>query len=250
MRLEYTFEQQKSIKEEISKSKTPLLQATENLNYRLWNLLSHRNEDWLYRTPEEWNKPPHHYIRSFAYKWISLIYWILKAEKSVGGYDATLSTEEDLLYLKYVKAIKFCLCDRLLIQSLGYVSTDTTNHFYIDDLSRFSDFIHSDSDVVAFHKFEEKIKNDIKPVAKVFQFLSQTRNESNNKSMNMLWALHLIIISFLNDFGHEFQRTDSKKILKLVKEDYSDFAISTEFKRFLERHRLVDNMKLITKNLA
>lgn len=250
LKLEYTFEQQKSIKEEISKSKTPLLQAAENLNYRLWNLLSHKKENWLSRVPEEWTKEKHHYIRSFAYKWISLIYWILRAEKSVGSYDATLSPKEDLLYLKYVKAIKFCLCDRLLIQSLGYESTDTANHFYIDDLSRFADFVQADSDVVAFHEFERKLQDELKPVEKVFQFLSQTKHESENMSMNMLRSLHLIILSFLNEFGHEYQRTDKDKISALMKEGYSDFAISREFKEFLSRHKLADSMKPITKQLA
>ena len=250
LKLEYTFEQQKSIKKEISKSKTPLLQAAEDLNYRLWNLLYHKDKNWLVRTQKEWTMEQHHYIRSFAYKWISLVSWILKAEKSVGGYDATLSPKEDLLYLKYVKAMKFCLCDRLLIQNLGYISTDTSNHFYIDDLGKFANFVEKESEVIAFHEFGQKLQENLKPVEKVFQFFSQTEDKPNNRSMNMLRALHLIILNFLNEFGHEYQTTDKQKISKLLKEGYADFAITSDFKEFLKRHKLADSMEPITRQLV
>jgi len=250
LKLEYTFAQQKSIKEQISKSKTPLLQSAENLNYRLWNLLAHKDEQWLALPPEKWMDEKHHYIRSFVYKWISLIYWILEAEKSVGGYDATLSPKTDLLYLKYIKALKFCLCDRLLIEGLGYRSTDTTNHFYIDDLARFASFVESDGDVIEFHEFEKKARSDHKSIEKVFAFFSATGHEPSNKSMNMLRSLHLLIIQFLNTFGHEYQQTDGAKVSNLVKEQYADFRITKQFREFLVRHKIDKSMKPITKQLA
>jgi len=250
LKLEYTFEQQKSIKEEISKTKTPLLQAAENLNFRMWNLLLHKEENWLSRTPDEWTRDEHHYIRSFVYKWICLIHWILKAEKSVGRYDATLSPKEDMLYLKHIKAIKFCLCDRLLIEGLGYVSTETDNHFYIDDLARFADYIEGNDGIIEFHAFEEKVKDDIEPVTKVFLFFSKTKHEPANKSMNMLRTLHLLVLKFLNEFGHEYQQTEQTKISNLLAGEYSDIAIVSEMKAFFKRHKIDKSMMIITKHMV
>jgi hypothetical protein len=250
LKIEYTFEQQKSIKEEISKTKTPLLQAAENLNYRMWNLNSHKTEDWLSRTSDEWTKDGHHYIRSFAYKWICLIHWILEAEKSVGRYDATLSPKEDLLYLKYVKAIKFCLCDRLLIQDLNYASTDTTNHFYIDDLTKFADYIDCENGILEFHEFEQKLKEDLKPVEKVFIFFSNTKHDAENKSMNMLRTLHLLVLSFLNEFGHQYQHTTQGKVFKLLREDYSDIAIRKDINLFMKRHKIDSSINPITTKIG
>ena len=249
LNIEYVFEQQKSIKEEIAKSKTPLLLAAESLNYRLWNLESHKSNNWLLRTPDEWIKKEHHYIRSFVYKWVTLIYWILKAEKSIGRYDGTLSPKEDLIYLKYVKTIKFSLCDRLLIENLEYTSTDIDNHFYIDDLEKFANYIESNGEVISFYEFEEKIKKDIKPLENVFKFFSKTEDKSHNKSTNMLQSLHLIILGFLNTFGHEYQQTDKNKIKSLLENEYSKIAIKKEFKLFLSRHKIDKDMKSITKYL-
>ena len=38
LKKEYNFEQRKSIKVNLARSKTPLIKAAEELNYRLWNL--------------------------------------------------------------------------------------------------------------------------------------------------------------------------------------------------------------------
>ena len=247
---EYIFEQKKSIKVEISKTKTPLLQSTEDLNYRLWNLLSHLDEKWLNLEQHDWTRADHHYIRSFAYKWIALIYWILKAEKSVGSYDSTLSPKSDLLYLKYIKSIKFCLCDRLLIEGLGYTSTDTSNHFYIDDLPKFSDYIAKDGSTMSFHEFEAKLSIDHTPVQKVFVFLSAVKNDENNRSLNMLRVLHLLLIAFLNEFGHEYHRTTTDKIKSLIRDKKPKIAIASQFIAFLQRHKIDKDLADVTLILS
>jgi hypothetical protein len=247
LKREFVFEQQKKIKEEISKTKTPLLLSAESLNYRLWNLLKHRNEKWLELSQDKWLETNHHYLQSFVYKWICLIFWLLKAEKSVGGYDATLSPKSDLLYLKYIKAMKHCLCDRFLIESLEYSSTDVTNHFYIDDLPKFADYVSDNGDVIDFHVFNEKVKSNLKPVQKVFLFFSKFRDDETNKSLNMLIVLHVIVIRFLNTFGHEYQKTEDTKFDDLLKTKYHNMKIIKEFESYLKLHKLEKTFKKTLK---
>jgi hypothetical protein len=250
LKTEYTFEQQKSIKEEISKTKVPLLQAAETLNYRLWNLVAHADEKWLEISQEKWIDPKHHYIRSSSYRILLLWHWILKAEVSVSAYDSTLSPKEDLLYLKYIKAIKYCLCDRLLIKELGYESTATNNHFYIDDLPEFTSLIIENGEVIDFHVFNKKIIDGTIKLDKILAFLSAYRKEWNNFTRSQLSVLHLLIVGFLNEFGHEYQNTDKEKIKELVSEKYNGVMIVKEYKRFLERHKLHKDLKFITNKMT
>jgi hypothetical protein len=46
LKREFQFEQKKSIKQEIAKTKTPLLNVSEELNYRLWNFIPNIDENW------------------------------------------------------------------------------------------------------------------------------------------------------------------------------------------------------------
>lgn len=250
LKQEYTFEQKKRIKEGISKTKTPLLQASESLNHRFWNLESNIDEKWLERQRNEWTVEEHHYLRSFVYRWLCLVFWILKAEKSVGEYDGTLSPKVDLLYLKYVKTIKFCLCDRLLLEKLDYTVRDTSNHFYIDDLPKFASYLENDGAVISYYEFEEKLNANLMPIEKVFMFFSSVNSDGKNKNLNLLRVLHLIVISFLNRFGHEYQETSSTKVNELLSGKYGDIAIKAEFLKFLERHKIEKDMKWITKKVG
>ncbi|MBS3796524.1 hypothetical protein [Pseudoalteromonas sp. BDTF-M6] len=250
LKTEYTFEQQKSIKEEISKTKVPLLQAAETLNYRLWNLVAHADEKWLEIPQEKWKEEKHHYIRSSAYRILLLWHWILKAEVSVSAYDSTLSPKEDLLYLKYIKAIKYCLCDRLLLKELGYESAATDNHFYIDDLPEFTSLIIENGEVIDFHVFDKKVIDGTVQLDKVLAFLSAYRKEWNNFTRNQLSVLHLLIVGFLNEFGHEYQNTDKKKVKELVLDKYDGVMITREYKKFLERHKLQKDQAFITKKMT
>lgn len=243
--IEYTFAQRKRIKEEISKTKTPLLQSAEDLNHRLWNLNNHIHEGWLDRKPEEWLMPAHYYIRSFVYRYLRTLSLLLEAESSVFAVDSTLSTREDLLYLKHVIAMRNCLCDRLLIKGLGYGSSANDNHFYRDELSKFSSYMREKDRLVAFHEFEVKIQKDAEPVQKVFLFFSKVKCAPGNRSLNMLHCLHLLLLSFLNRFGHEYQRTPGSKIEELAGAYYQDFTVLKCFREFLKRHELANEMRAI-----
>ena len=247
---EYTFQQTKTIKEEIAKTKTPLLQASEELNHRLWNLIKTIDEKWLEKPQEQWTEKDSHYIQSFVYRWLKVIYRVIQTETAVNNLDITLADKRDLLYLKYVKAIKHSLCDRELLKSLDYKITDTYNHFYVDELENFADFLNEDDAPIPFHDFKEKITTSYTAVEKVFSFFSKVEDNEKNKSLNLLRSLHLILISFLNTFGIEYQKTSKKKSNKLFnKHDYRELFIGKEAIKFMAKHKIENEINTFIRRL-
>ncbi|OHD10825.1 MAG: hypothetical protein A2Y41_13415 [Spirochaetes bacterium GWB1_36_13] len=126
MNKEYTFNQKKNIKELLAKSKTPLIKAAEELNYRLWNLNRFIDKKW-HNIPEvKWTEGSKHYLKSFVYRFLLFFYWIIKAEDSIYSFDFTLSDKEDALYLKYIKTLKNFFCESSLFEELNYDGSKNT----------------------------------------------------------------------------------------------------------------------------
>ena len=246
LKKEYVFEQKRKIKEEISKSKTPLLKATEDISHRLWNFNSRIDQKWHNVKEANWNQPDRYYIRSFAYRLLVFWYWILKSEESIYFFDSTLSEKTDDVYLKFVKTLKHSLCDRLLLEKLSYPIDATDSHFYKDKLSEYTSFIEVDGKVITFHEFEGKMRKDYNQIKKILFFISEVKNSLTDKKYTLIKGLHLILIQFLNLYGHDYQKTDKKK-LKEICLSYKDLINDKCFQEFLYRNKIKREMKQIFK---
>ena len=91
-------------KEEISTNKMALLNATEELNFRLWNLSSNIGHKWHNIPEPEWHNPKNYYLHSFVYRLLTFLSFIFRTDKLVLTYDSTLfsKNDNDIIYLKYI----------------------------------------------------------------------------------------------------------------------------------------------------
>ena len=250
LRREFQFEQKKSIKQEIAKTKTPLLNVSEELNYRLWNFIPNINENWHSIEREKWLEPKHYYLRSFVYRLLVFIFWVLETEKSLTHFDSTIADKKDLDYIKYIKTFKNIFCDILLLKDLEYPNDATTNHFYKNDLPRYANYVKgSDGDIIDFDSFYTKIKDDFTSIEKVFIYINEIRNQPLNENLNVIRCFHLLLIQFLTEYGHDYQKTDKTKVEKLIKENYNTIKIKNAFEEFIIRNKLTNEMKSIIKKL-
>lgn len=117
---EYYYEQRKKIKQILAETKTPLIKSAEDLNFRLLNLNKNINEKWHNIEECEWTHDNKYYLRSFTYRLLSFIYWVLRAEDSIYSFDLKQADKEDALYLKYIKTLKHFFCERELLDDLNY----------------------------------------------------------------------------------------------------------------------------------
>jgi hypothetical protein len=224
--------------------------VSEELNYRLWNFIPNIDENWHSIEETEWVEEKHYYLRSFVYRLIIFIFWILETEKSLIHFDSTVADKKDLDYIKYIKIFKNIFCDILLLKDLDYPNDATTNHFYKNDLPRYAEYIRGENgETIDFDSFYSKTKDDYSKIKKVFLYINEIENKPENKNLNVLRCFHLLLIQFLTEYGHDYQKTDKSKTKKLIKDHYHSIKIKTAFEYFLIRNKLEAEMKGILRKL-
>lgn len=235
---EYKFEQKKLIKEEIVKTKVPLLNAVEDFNYRMFNFNKNIDKNYHNISEEKWFSTNQYYLNSFIYRILVLIHYCIKTEKDVLSMDSTVADKDDIEFLLYVKTFKNIFCEFNLLTELGYNQDDDSNHFYRNELKGYSAWVEDDEKVIEFEVFACKLKSGYKDLSRVIEYLTKIENNSNDKSLNVLYCAHLLSISFLNKFGHSYQKTEKDKMLALNADYKEKIKIKTGFLEFLADSKL------------
>ncbi len=245
LKVEYTFEQKKKLKEEIAKNKTALLNATEELNHRLWNFSQHISTKKYNVSQSKWFVGEQYYINSFIYRFLKVLDLIIKTENDTISIDSTIGSkiadENDIIFLKYIKTFKDIFTDKDLISQLP-IQVKTT-HFYKNNLFGYANHIRNNGNVLSFEDFEEVLKGNYLKLEKVITYFTKIENDNNDCSLNVLKCYHLLAINFLNKFGHDYQVTKEDKIKKIIDKYKSEVKITKEFKEFVIKSKLENEMK-------
>ena len=249
LKKEYEFEQKKRLKEEIAKNKIHLLNAVEEFNHRLWNFTQNVDKNWHKISLNEWSDPDKYYIKSFVYRFLKVLYWTIKIEKDTVSIDTTIADKNDILFLKYVKTFKDIFTDADLLNSLDYNNEFDTNHFFKNNLIIYAKQIVQNETVIDFDLFIELTKNDYNKLKQVIQYFSTINDDNKDKNLNVLRCFHLISIQFLNKYGHDYQRTEKKKINKITTMYREKLFIKKDFSEFLIKSKLSSEMKNIERKI-
>ena len=250
MRKEFNFNQRIEIKNKLALTKTPLIKSAEELNYRLWNLSAHIERKWHNIEEKDWHNVNKYYLRSFTYRFLSFLYWTMKAEESIYSFDISQAENEDTLYLKYIKTLKHFFCESALLEDLKYDGERNTNHFYKDSIGKFCSYITIEGRCMTFEEFEIKFQSNLDNIKEVVKYLTNINNEENNPNYNVVKCFHLFLMLFLNKYGLDYHHTDDKKLIKLMKENYSNIKIKNGYYKFLVRNKVLKQSKIITKTLC
>lgn len=250
MKKEYYFVQKKKIKEQLALTKTPLIKAAEELNYRLWNL-SVRIDQKRHNVDEPlWIDPERYYLRSFTYRFLAFLFWTLKAEESIYNFDLAQAEKSDTLYLKYIKTLKHFFCESLLFEDLKYSGDKATNHFYKDDLIKYTHYLENEGNCLDFKSFEDKFYADYKSITPIIKYITNVKNENDNLNYNAIRAFHLFLMLFLNKYGLDYHHTSKRKMRALIKRSYSDFGIKQGYYSFLEKNKVLPESRFIRHALS
>lgn len=249
MKKEFYFKQRIEIKSKLSLTKTPLIKSAEELNYRLWNLSNHIERKWHNLQETDWNNVDKYYLRSFTYRFISFLYWTIKAEESIYSFDISQAEKEDTLYLKYIKTLKHFFCESSLLEELGYDPEHNTNHFFKDSIGKFCNYLNQDNKCISFEEFENKFQLDFKSIKEVVTYLTNIKNEDTSLNYNVIKCFHLFLMLFLNEYGLDYHHTSKSKLIKLMKGNYSNIKIKRGFYKFLERNKVLDKAKILVNTL-
>lgn len=249
LKVEFYFEQKKKLKEEIAKNKIMLLNAAEELNHRLWNFSQHVDRNWHNIEENDWFKESKYYLNSFIYRFLVFIYWVIETEKSTLSIDTTIADKNDIRYLKFVKTLKDIFTDADLFDGLNYDNSHDLNHFFKNDLNGYCKSVISEDNIMDFDEFIKSKQNNYSDIIKIIKYFSNIQNSLDDKNLNVLKCAHLIIIQFLNIYGHDYQITPNKKLKNILLKYRSEIKIIENFNVFIRKSKLVKEMKYITKHL-
>ncbi len=235
---EYKFEQKKLLKEEIVKTKVPLLNAAEEFNYRMFNFNKNISKGYHNISEEQWFQTNQYYLNSFIYRFLVLVHLCIKTEEDLLSMDSTVADEDDITFLLYVKTFKNIFCEFNLLTELGYEQDDDSKYFYRNELKGFSSWVVNDNKVIEFDEFIPSLKSGYDSLRGVIEYFSKIENNDHDEVLNVLRCTHLLSICFLNEFGHSYQYTDKDKIRKLNLSYKNKIKIKSGFGKFLDDSKL------------
>lgn len=214
LQVEHEFEQRKKIKSILSENKIRLINACESMSYRFYNFSNNHNKKWHFVDIKN-NVPPTgcYYFISFIYRILAVLAWSRKIEKEMVFLDSTIATNEDLVFIKYIKLFSFGFCDLDTI-SKGFSADIFTarDHFFRNNFDEMSELLLNGKDIVSYDEFEEKFSEYYPRMKSLCKFIDGINEEEDRLRWDRLQLFHLSIIGFLNKFGYDYQKWDDKKI--------------------------------------
>lgn len=244
IKIDHEYEQRKKIKETISKFKTPLLDSAELLNHRLWNFSSNCHNNWHTIDISD-NIKSKYYLQSFCYRILAFLAWCIKFEKESLFLDSTLSSKEDLFFIKYIKTMRNIFSDASIFNGLNYDIEHDKDHFFRDDLVSMAELMITDTGVISFSKFKEI---DSTKYQKMITYISTIMNDRGCNKWHLINCFHFVLMAFLSKYGYDFQVTDKIKLLDLYSQQPKNKLV-INFKKIIARSML-DQCEEIKKAMS
>ncbi|HEB2439603.1 hypothetical protein CN335_12510 [Bacillus thuringiensis] len=237
LELEHNYEQKKKTREEISKHKIQLLNAAEVLNHRIWDYYNKSYKKKLLHVKGEYHNK---YFITTVYRIIVFFSLIRKIEKDMTYLDTTIASREDLNFLTFLRVfpLLFCGGGSLLDNIEGYNKSNAQkdDRFYRNDFEIMAEsLIGKDGEVSSLQEFSS---NSFYPeVTRLCKFLDGITPDEDRMRWDVLHMFHLTLIIFLNSYGYDFQKSDSKDIRQLI-EEHRKSKIINNYIKLMEKYKL------------
>jgi hypothetical protein len=212
---EYEYEQRKQLRVLIGRYYGRLIEASERLNFRLWNLYANESKGWL-NVHSNYSKPEsNYYYTSTVYRYLSVIALVRKFETEAIFIDPRIADSKDLRFLKYLKALYWVCTDTALFKDLHYDNSYAKDHFFSDALRQVCDSCWIDNRFMSIEEFQNNLKkkNSFKPVLEYFDGLCM---EESRFRWDRLVAFHLILMAFINSIGYDMQKTSKEQLSEVA----------------------------------
>lgn len=211
---DYEHEQRKALRAIIGRIHGRLLHAGNSLNYRFWNLYANTEKRWL--AVEEFRQPENYYIQSFVCRFMAVFVLVREFERQALYVDSRIATQSDMLFLKYVNALHWCMTDVSLFKGVCYDAFNPTDHFFSDSLRGYcDDCVDKDGELLKVEALIELSKTN-KGLESVFLFFKGLSATEDRLRWDRLVSLHLLIAAFINSIGYSEHRTSRAKLFKIA----------------------------------
>lgn len=237
LKAEYEYEQRKKLRNLIGEFHGRMINATNSLNYRLWNHYSNYHEGWL--NVEGDYSPENHYFHSCVHRFLAVSALTRQFEKKAIYVDGRIAEKGDFLFLRYVAVLHWCMTDVALFEGLEYDKEYETDHFFSDNFRKYCDLcIQKEDTIIEFDNLSSLVQDD-RSLDAVLEFFDGLSPEEDRYRWDRMVAFHLLLIGFINNFGYEEQKTSKKKI-QIVASKIKHPEVLRNIINWLPRHGLVD----------
>ncbi|MBX7086664.1 MAG: hypothetical protein K1X70_09565 [Leptospirales bacterium] len=222
LRTEYEYEQRKKMANLLSLYHGRLFQSAEALNHRLWNLQKYEGAGWLRMNGKYHRLKPslehRYYFITFVFRFTQFMALVRKFEAEALFIDSRIARRKDTTFVKFAKTLEWCMCDTALFHRLDYNPEYPTDHFFRDQLQVMESSCDHQGQFVNLAEFRDlvrrrKLNSDNLPSLAYFDGL---RKGELRLRWDRLVVFHLILITFLNSFGYDIQRTRADQLRFLL----------------------------------
>jgi hypothetical protein len=233
-KVEYEYEQRKKLHEMTGRYHGRLISAANNLNYRLWNLYSNHQDEWL-KVDGRYEQTGY-YFSSTAYRLMSFFALVRLIESEAILLDARIATRKDFLFLNYIAAFHWVMTDVALFGGSAYDISTQSDHFFSDHFRHCCEICSKEGECLSFEAFKNGPYLN-KDFSAVLKFLDGLSPYDGRLRWNRVVALHLLLLAFLNTYGYKRQKTKPAKFL-LVAKQVTNLACLKNIVAWLPRHDL------------
>jgi hypothetical protein len=162
-----------------------------------------------------------YYFQTTVYRFLNLISIIRRFEDESLYVDSRIAEDTDFAFVKYLRAIMWVMTDVRLFDELTYDQHKSTDHLFKDALRRACDYCwtRNDADQNQFVLLDDfrQIMGEQEALESVLNFFNGLqRGEDGRYRWDRIVALHLLLLAFIKDFGHEFQHPTREDIDKVA----------------------------------
>ncbi len=204
-RTDYEFERRRHLRQQIDHFHGPLLSAVDAFSDRLENLVRHQEMGWLNDSRgEDGQWSDRYYYRSTVVRFMRLMALVFELEREAIFVDARIAEPDDTRFLVYARTIRFAVTDVRLVTGARYVRGEQVDHFFTDDLRRMCSRLTAGRGEIDLDRLDEALRcgDPLDPVMAYFHWL-----EPRTLKWDRMYALQLVLLAFMNDFGHAVQRS-------------------------------------------
>jgi hypothetical protein len=153
-----------------------------------------------------------YYFHSFIYRFLVFFYWCNKIEKQLECIDTTMATNKETRFLMLLKSMKLVFCDAELFNDDDYDRRCEKDHFFKNKFETYINFVESGDDVLKYDEYLKKVEEDTDTLLPWFDYISDIGLKGIiDNNYNVIICFHILLVSFLNVYGYNFQKTSIKK---------------------------------------
>jgi hypothetical protein len=215
LELVYRSEQVKKLKDQLAGHRGRFLEAADSLNHRLWNYEINESKGWLSLDGKYSGDVPY-YALSFAHRLLVTLAVGRRLEREALYVDARVAAEADFAFLKSLKLGRQVWTSATLFDGLAYESADATDHFFGDRLTSMAEELDLTETVMSMREFETAVKANEHPFIDLFRFFDGLCAQEDRLRHDRVLCAHLVLITTLNRFGYDFQKTDTHRFETII----------------------------------